>query len=64
VPHAYLAFEGDGHGFRGATAIRASLEAELSFLGAVFGFTPADDIEPLVLPGLAEWRERRAVHAS
>ena len=64
VPHAYLAFEGEGHGFRGAKAIRASLEAELSFLGAVFGFTPADDLEPLDLPGLAEWRERRAVHAS
>ena len=43
IPHAYLAFEGEGHGFRGATAIRASLEAELSFLGAVFGFAPADD---------------------
>ena len=47
IPHAYLAFEGEGHGFRGATAIRASLEAELSFLGAVFGFTPAGELEPL-----------------
>lgn len=64
VPHAYLAFEGEGHGFRGAAAIRASLEAELSFLGAVFGFTPADGGEPLALPGLAEWRDRRAVPAS
>ena len=64
IPHAYLAFEGEGHGFRGATAIRASLEAELSFLGAVFGFTPADAIEPIALPGLAEWRERGAVPAS
>ena len=63
IPHAYLAFEGEGHGFRGATAIRASLEAELSFLGAVFGFTPAD-LEPMALPGLVEWRERRAVPAS
>jgi dipeptidyl aminopeptidase/acylaminoacyl peptidase len=59
VPHAYLAFEGEGHGFRGATAIRRSLEAQLSFLGAVFGFTPADDIEPVELVGLAEWRDRR-----
>ena len=64
IPHAYLAFEGEGHGFRGATAIRASLEAELAFLGAVFGFTPADDLAPLDLPGLGEWRERRAVPAS
>ena len=29
IPHAYLAFEGEGHGFRGATAIRRALEAEL-----------------------------------
>ena len=42
IPHAYLAFEGEGHGFRGAVAIRRSLEAELSFLGQVFGFEPAD----------------------
>ena len=33
IPHAYLAFAGEGHGFRGADAIRRSLEAELSFLG-------------------------------
>jgi len=59
VPHAYLAFEGEGHGFRGADAIRRTIEARLSFLGAVFGFTPADDIEPVELPGLAEWRARR-----
>ncbi len=64
IPHAYLAFEGEGHGFRGATAIRASLEAELSFLGAVFGFTPAGGLEPLVLDGLAAWRDRHAVPAS
>ena len=59
VPHAYLAFEGEGHGFRGADAIRRSLEARLSFLGAVFGFVPADDLPPLEIPGLAEWRARR-----
>jgi dipeptidyl aminopeptidase/acylaminoacyl peptidase len=59
VPHAYLAFEGEGHGFRGADAIRRTIEARLSFLGAVFGFTPTDDVEPVELPGLAEWRARR-----
>jgi dipeptidyl aminopeptidase/acylaminoacyl peptidase len=58
IPHAYLAFEGEGHGFRGATAIRAALEAELAFLGAVFGFTPADHLPPLALPGLEAWRSR------
>ena len=56
IPHAYLAFEGEGHGFRGAVAIRRSLEAELAFLGQVFGFEPADRLEPLEMPGLDRWR--------
>jgi dipeptidyl aminopeptidase/acylaminoacyl peptidase len=59
IPHAYLAFEGEGHGFRGADAIRISLEAELAFLGAAFGFTPADDLPPLDVPGIDAWRARR-----
>jgi acetyl esterase/lipase len=40
VPHAYLTFEGEQHGFRRAENIAASLEAELSFYGQVFGFVP------------------------
>ncbi len=60
IPHAYLAFEGEGHGFRGAHAIRRTLEARLSFLGQIFGFEPADDLVPLDMPGLADWRRRRA----
>jgi len=56
IPYAYLAFAGEGHGFRGAVAIRRSLEAELSFLGQVFGFVPADRLEPLEMPGLERWR--------
>jgi dipeptidyl aminopeptidase/acylaminoacyl peptidase len=59
IPHAYIAFEGEGHGFRGAEAVRRTVEARLAFLGAVFGFTPADDLPPLELPGLAAWRARR-----
>ncbi len=55
IPHAYLAFEGEGHGFRGAPAIRRTLEAELAFLGQVFGFVPADDFEPLEMRGLGAW---------
>ena len=46
LPHAYLAFEGEQHGFRKAENIVRSLEAELSFYAQVFGFVPADDIEP------------------
>ena len=59
IPHAYLAFEGEGHGFRGATAIRRALEAQLSFLGQVFGFEPADHFEPVEMAGLDRWRARQ-----
>jgi dipeptidyl aminopeptidase/acylaminoacyl peptidase len=47
VPHAYVAFPGEDHGFRSREAITRAFEAELSFYGQVFGFTPADRIEPL-----------------
>ena len=40
IPHAYLAFEGEQHGFRRAETMVAALEAELSFYGQVFGFNP------------------------
>ncbi len=40
IPHAYLAFEGESHGFRMATTVATCLEAELSFYGQVLGFTP------------------------
>jgi dipeptidyl aminopeptidase/acylaminoacyl peptidase len=41
VPHAYLTFEGEQHGFRKAETLIASLQAQLSFYGQVFGFTPS-----------------------
>jgi dipeptidyl aminopeptidase/acylaminoacyl peptidase len=47
LPHAYLLFPGEDHGFRAAENIIRSFEAELSFLGQVFGFSPADPIEPI-----------------
>jgi dipeptidyl aminopeptidase/acylaminoacyl peptidase len=40
IPHAYLAFEGESHGFRRAETNIAALEAELSFYGQVMGFDP------------------------
>jgi dipeptidyl aminopeptidase/acylaminoacyl peptidase len=40
IRHAYIAFEGETHGFRKAESIMASLEAELSFYGQILGFTP------------------------
>jgi dipeptidyl aminopeptidase/acylaminoacyl peptidase len=53
LPVAYLAFEGEQHGFRQARNIVRSLEAELYFYGAVFGFTPADTIEPVTIDNLS-----------
>lgn len=44
LPHAYLLFEGEQHGFRQSETIVRSLQAELWFYGKVFGFTPAEPI--------------------
>ena len=49
VPHAYLAFAGEQHGFRMAASQVRALESELAFYAVVFGFEPADPIEPLEL---------------
>ncbi|MGP4084378.1 prolyl oligopeptidase family serine peptidase [Streptomyces sp. KR55] len=40
VPHAYIAFEGEGHGFRRADTMIRALEAELSLYAQVFGLNP------------------------
>ncbi|HLJ98833.1 MAG TPA: prolyl oligopeptidase family serine peptidase, partial [Streptosporangiaceae bacterium] len=40
IPHAYIAFEGESHGFRKAETIVTCLESELSFYGRIMGFTP------------------------
>jgi dipeptidyl aminopeptidase/acylaminoacyl peptidase len=58
VPHAYLLFPGEDHGFRSRDAIIASFSAELSFYAQVFGFEPADAIEPVEIRFLDEWRAR------
>ena len=58
VPHAYLLYEGEDHGFRGKDAIVRSFGAELSFYAQVFGFEPADDIEKLEIQFLEERRTR------
>jgi dipeptidyl aminopeptidase/acylaminoacyl peptidase len=52
LPYAYVPFEGEQHGFRRAENIQRSLEAELYFYGRIFGFTPADDIEPVAIENL------------
>ena len=52
VPHAYLLYEGEGHGFRKAENIVDSLEAELSFYGQVLGFEPAGPLRTLLIEHL------------
>jgi len=51
-PYAYLAFPGEQHGFRKAENIVRAQEAELYFYGRVFGFAPADAIEPVTIANL------------
>lgn len=52
LPVALVVFEGEAHGFRRADSIRRTLEAGQSFLGQVFGFTPADDVPRLLIDNL------------
>jgi len=52
VPVAYLPFEGEQHGFRRAENIRRALESELYFYSRIFGFEPADAIEPVEIENL------------
>jgi hypothetical protein len=35
------------------------MEAQIAFLGAVFGFRPPE-VPPIELPGIDAWRARRA----
>ena len=52
VPTAYLAFEGEKHGFRMAETIKRCLSAEFYFYSRIFGFEPADELEPVVIENL------------
>ena len=47
VPHAYLTFDDEQHGFRIAANIVRSITAELSFYAQVYGFPPADPMTPV-----------------
>jgi dipeptidyl aminopeptidase/acylaminoacyl peptidase len=40
IPHAYIAFEGEAHGFRKAETNIIALESELAFYGQIMGFNP------------------------
>jgi dipeptidyl aminopeptidase/acylaminoacyl peptidase len=54
VPYAYIAFEGEGHGFRRAENIKRAFAAHLSFLAQLFGFELADAPEPLEIENLQQ----------
>ncbi len=60
LPYAYVAFEGEQHGFRKRENIQRSIEGEYYFLARVFGLQPADDVEPVPIanfdapPGVGE----------
>jgi dipeptidyl aminopeptidase/acylaminoacyl peptidase len=49
LPVAYVPFEGEQHGFRRAENIKRSLDGEFYFYSKVFGFEPADEIEPVLI---------------
>jgi dipeptidyl aminopeptidase/acylaminoacyl peptidase len=57
IPYAYIAFEGEGHGFRKAENVKRAAEAHLSFLAQVSGFEPADEIEPVEIENLHSVRQ-------
>ena len=60
LPYAYVAFEGEQHGWRKDSTIKRAIEGELYFLSQVFGFEAAGDIESLEIenftprPGVGE----------
>jgi dipeptidyl aminopeptidase/acylaminoacyl peptidase len=53
LPVAYVLYQGEQHGFRKAENIKRTLDGEFYFYSKVFGFTPADAIEPVAIDNLA-----------
>lgn len=51
---AYIAFEGEGHGFRAAENIQRSLEAELYFYQRIFDLPVDPEIEPVEIFNLPQ----------
>ncbi|MDZ7675180.1 MAG: prolyl oligopeptidase family serine peptidase [Acidimicrobiales bacterium] len=52
VPVAYLAFEGEQHGFRRAETVVSVLGSELAFYGRVLGFQPAGELPDVSIDNL------------
>jgi hypothetical protein len=60
LPVALIMFEGEGHGFRRGETIKAAIEAQIYFLGRIFGFEPADLVPPIPIENLDRIARRRA----
>ncbi|WP_254721837.1 alpha/beta hydrolase family protein [Kovacikia minuta] len=52
LPVAYVLYEGEQHGFRKAENIKRTMDGEFYFYAKVFGFEPADRIEPVTIENL------------
>ena len=52
LPVAYVAFEGEQHGFRRAENIKRALDGEIYFYSRIFGFELADKVEPVPIENL------------
>jgi dipeptidyl aminopeptidase/acylaminoacyl peptidase len=52
LPVAYVAFEGEQHGFRRAENIKRALDGEFYFYSRIFGFELAEAVEPLAIENL------------
>jgi dipeptidyl aminopeptidase/acylaminoacyl peptidase len=52
IPVAYVLFAGEQHGFRKAENIKRALDGEFDFFSRIFGFQPADEIEPIEIENL------------
>ena len=52
VPVAYLAYPGEGHGFRKAENIQRTLDAELYFYSRIFGFPLPEPVAPVPIENL------------
>ena len=53
IPFAYVAFEGEGHGFRRGESIKRTLDGELYFYSRIFDFPVPDSIEPIEIENLS-----------
>jgi dipeptidyl aminopeptidase/acylaminoacyl peptidase len=52
LPYAYVAYEGEQHGFRQDKNIKRTIEGEQYFFSRVFDIEPADQIEPVPIENL------------